>query len=349
MRQGLQRKVKGKQMKRLDDSTDPVWVKACLYGKPGTGKTSFGVSAPKPLILLSEAQGLVHVKQAARRLGVPVPPTFLVESVEDYRSWLRALQGSKDKPLQVFERHRTLDGKVSDVQVVELEEWPETVVLDSITDAGRLIVEEIRRMSPPKKGQDGLPVDSQRFWSVLSDKFKALVLEFRNLPLHVVFLGLVDDREDGDEGNRVRNVTIDLPMRKMPAILAAAVNVIGYTFRRETRDADKPTRLEYGVMTTGPEYMTLKPYRPLRDTEVPDFSKWVAMIRGQLVKLPSAPTPSSESLMSADDGAKAAVAAQATDEAPTETATEAAPAAEPKPATEKKKRTKKGEQKDADA
>jgi hypothetical protein len=285
-------------MKRLDDR-ESVWLKAAIYGKPGTGKTSIGVSAPKPLILLAEAQGLVHVRQAAKRLGVPVPPTFLIESVDDYRAWLRALNGDRSKPLTVRERH-TVDGKIEEIVVVQLDEWPETVVLDSLTEAGTLIVREIRWLSPPTKGKDGLPTDSQRFWNVLGDRFKALVHGFRDLPMHVLFLGLMDDRSEGEEDAKTRNVTMDLPMRKLPALVSSAVNVVGYSYRREVRKANKPTELQYGVMTSGPEYMMLKPMRPLRDTEVPNFARWVAAVRGHLADASPAPEPSGESLMAGD-------------------------------------------------
>lgn len=331
-------------MRRLDDSGDPVWIKAAIYGKPGTGKTSLGVTAPKPLILLSEAQGLVHVRQAAKRLGVPVPPTFFIETMEDYRNWHRALRGDRSKPLVLKERHKNPQTQeVEEIQVLELADWPETVVVDSLTEAANLIVNEIRWLSPPKKGQDGLPVDSQRFWNVLSDKFRALVYGFRDLPMHTLFLGLSDDRSDGDDDAKVRNLTMDLPMRKLPALVSSAVNVVGYSYRKEVRAANKPTQLQYGVMTTGPEYMMLKPFRPLRDSEVSNFSKWVDMVRGQLIELPPAPEPSEESSLSLDlEAAKAATSEAAEPEsaaAPAEP--EATKEPEPQPKTEKKTKKEK--------
>jgi hypothetical protein len=293
-------------VKRLDDSKDPVWINACVYGKPGTGKTSLGVSAPKPLILLSESQGMVHVRQAAQRLGVEPPPTFLVESVDDYRAWLRALHGDKSKPLRVYDQYKGDDGKVERTLVAELTEWPETVVVDSLTDAARLVTEEIRRQSPPKKGKDGLPVDAQRFWQVLADRMKNLIMGFRDLPMHTLFLCLADDREVGEEDSKQRQLGPDLPMRRLPDLVAAAVNVIGYTYRREVREAGKPAKLAYGVMTVGPEYMLLKPYRPLRDVEVANFSKWVEIIHGQLAKLPAAPPPSHETTLTEELAPEAA-------------------------------------------
>src|ERR1041384_1457371 len=136
-------------MKRLDDQEDERQGKALVYGPPGTGKTSFGVSAPEPLIALSERQGMVHVKQAARRLGKPVPQTLLIEHARDLRSLIRALHGDRTKPFKVWQRFEDGDRMIYEGP------WPQTLVIDSITDAGRLVADEVREQSPPTKGRDG--------------------------------------------------------------------------------------------------------------------------------------------------------------------------------------------------
>lgn len=286
-------------MKRLDTEDNEPWFKALVYGSTGSGKTTLGVTAPKPLILLSEAQGAIHIRQAAKRLGIPVPPVFHMETLQDFRDWLRALQGDKSQPLRVKTRVK-VDGVVEDKVVAELDEWPETVVIDSLSDICRILVEEIRRESPPKKGTDGLPVDSQRFWNVLGDRYKALVWAFRDLPMHTLFLALSDEREEGDEGNRTRVLTADLAMKKLPRVTAAAVNLVAYAFRRETR-TENGVKVQYGVMTAGPEHMLLKPYRPLRDVEAPNFGAWVSAVRGALdVEELAQPAPSQESLQATE-------------------------------------------------
>jgi hypothetical protein len=174
-------------------------------------------------------------------------------------------------------------------------EWPETLVLDSATDACRLLVEEIRRESPPTRGKDGLPIDSQRFWNVLIQRTQSMVLSIRDLPVHALFLALADDREKGDDDNKVRSITPKMATRDLSTVLAAAVNVVGYTYRRTKRGAGRDqNEVVYGIMTTGPEYMTTKPYRPLRDQEVPDFTYWIRVIRGEQGETLAAPLPSQE-------------------------------------------------------
>ena len=283
-------------MQRIDDSPDTFW-KFLVYGKPGSGKSSFGASAPKPLILLSERQGKIHIQQAARRLGIPVPPILYCDCLQDYRDVNRAFWGDRAQPFRVFSVYEE-DGERKQVLQFEQAEWPETVVIDTTTDVCRLISEEIRRQSPPKRGQDGLPVDSQRYWNVMGDRIEGFVHAWRDAPCHTVFLAQVDDREVGDEDQKVRQVGPDLKMRRLPAVLAASVNTIGYSYRREQRQVGKPADLVYGIMMVGPEYMTLKPLRPLRDVENTDCSNWIARLKGSLEPAPPAPAPSTESALS---------------------------------------------------
>jgi hypothetical protein len=303
-------------MRRID--TEPAtssWLSVTIYGRSGAGKTTLAVTAPKPLICLSEMQGIVIVRQAAARLGVPMPTVLHMQSVDDYRAVVRALHGSKAEPFRVHEVVDGLNGKRERKLVLELPaaEWPETVVLDSVTDAMRLIVEEIRTQSPPTLGKDGLPVDSQRFWGVLEDRARNLIQSFRDVPLHKLFLCLSDDRMVGEEGDQKRSVGPDLPMRKLPERLSAASNMVGFLYRREKLEMAKDAKLGakpiaktvYGVMTEGPEHMLLKAHPPIRKFEVPSFARWVAMVRGELKVLEAAPAPSGESA-SAQEEAPAA-------------------------------------------
>lgn len=263
-------------MKQVNLDTEAKHLKALIYGRPGTGKTSFGVSAPRPLILLSEGHAAPHIRDAARRMGRPEPIVLTMEEAEDYRDVLRALHGSKDQPFVVR------SGPKDDRRVVlEVEQWPETVVLDSVTDAMQVLIDEIRQQSPQKAGKDGLPVDSERFWGALTDRATGLIRAFRDAPMHVLFLALLDDRVIGEGDEASRWVGPQMPMRKLPGALQAAVNVVGVTFRDKTGEKDEATGervLEYGINTSGPNFMELKPYAPLRAKETTDFSDWVARV-----------------------------------------------------------------------
>lgn len=265
-------------MKAIDinSADEERYLKALVYGQSGTGKTGFGVSAPKPLILLSESQAVPHIRAAQLRLGRKVHAVLVMESLDDYRHALAALRADKAQPFVV----RDAAGN----EVLRLDEWPESVVLDSVTDACELVSGEIREQSPPKIGRDGLPVDSERYWNVFQDRATKLIRAFRDVPLNVVFLCLLDERiQKDDDGKELsRWVGPQLAMRKLPNVVQSAVNVVGVTYRRRAKAPNKAGErpMEYGIATIGPEWMQLKPFPPIRDHEVMDFSSWCQRIRG---------------------------------------------------------------------
>ncbi len=273
----------------LDDNSSILehLVKVLVYGKPGSGKTNFGASAPFPLILLSERQGLVHVRAAAKRLGRKLCGILFMETLDDYRNVLRALHGDKNKPFVVM--------NATNEVLFTSDVWPESVVLDSLTDACDRVIAEIREQSPQTTGKDGLPVDSERYWNVLQDRVTKLIRAFRDTPVHVVYLCQMADRDVGKDDNKVRVVGPQFPMHKLADVVAAAVNVVGVTYRkRGDKGADGDATYTYGIATVGPDYMLLKPYRPLRDFEVTDFASWVERIHGKDDGQAAPPPPEDE-------------------------------------------------------
>lgn len=275
-------------MKRIDTDEAEAYWNFAIAGPGGTGKTTMGVSAPRPLILLSERQGMPSIRLAAKRLGVPVPAVALVECADDYRAALIALRGPKNKPFRLCTLPKTVkeNGKVVRripgdlVMELPVDQWPLTVVLDSLTDACDVLVSEIRDQSPQKPGRDGLPTDAQRFWGVLIDRATGIIKGYRDLPMHVVFLCLVSDKTKEDKDGRIleRIVQPKLATKDMANSLCAAVNVLGYAYK--TLDRNK--NVVHGFQTTGPEGMMTKPCEPLRSRELPDVGYWIRMLEGNL-------------------------------------------------------------------
>lgn len=260
-------------MQMIDAEKHQTYFKVCVYGNPGTGKTNFGVSAPSPFFLLSELQAVPHVKAAARRLKKPIPPMLAVDNISVMHRAFEALEASlpTDKELVLKDE----SGK---------EIWrgprPKTIVVDSLTDAMKLIENAINEQSPPKIGKDGLPAVSERYWNELGLRGQKMIRKFRDLPFNVIFLCLMDDKTSGEGETAERVIKPSLPMRSLVGTLAAAVNVVGYTTREFTKtlDEDKNKVIEYGIRTSGPAYCMLKPMRPLNDIEVTNFSDWVARL-----------------------------------------------------------------------
>lgn len=256
-------------MKEITNDREERFIKAAIYGPPGTGKTSFGVTSPNPLILLSERQGLPHIKAAAARLGIATPRTLFMDSLGDYRAVIRGLMGCAGKPTLTIVNEKGA--------VLFTGAYPSTVVIDSLSDACRLVSEEVMADAPPQKASDGLDKVSERHWAALRDRSEKLIRAFRNVPAHVLFLCLADDKTTGEGDQQTRTVTPSLTMRALPGFLCASVNVVGITTREIGKDRDEngDRAIEFGVRTMGPSYFMLKPYRPLRDSEVPNFSSWV--------------------------------------------------------------------------
>jgi len=259
------------------DNGSESHLKVLISGQSGSGKTSFGVTAPKPLILLSEQQGIVTIRKRAAELGVPVPNMIVMESVGDYRAAVRALHGSKDQPFRF----------VSDGQTVLECEWPETVVLDSLTDACEIVRQDVLNSSSAESqtGKDGLETFTQRHWGTLRTRCSNLFRAFRDVPVNVVFLCLLDDRTaENEAGLTVRSLGPALPMRALGDIAMACTNVAGILRRtvKKKKDNEENRELEYSIVTNGPSWMKVKPFRPLADVEVADFTSWVNRINATI-------------------------------------------------------------------
>lgn len=279
-------------MLRLDNLQEETYVKAGIYGRPGTGKTSLCVTAPRPLIALAERQGFVHIKQAAARLKVPVPPVFYVEDLVDLRNLVRACRGDKKKPFRVTHKFKSGDVEKEE-EIFRLDEWPQTLCVDGMTEILRMLTKSLDREAPPRTGADGLPTHTQNYWGVLGDRGGNIIRDLRDLPLNLLMTALADDKEVGEGEQKTRWLGPSMPMRRLADEFSAAVNVVGFTFRRIRRvktDGKPENQIRYGVMTVGPEYAITKPYRPLRDVEVPDFGYWVKVINGSTQLQEAPPT-----------------------------------------------------------
>lgn len=264
-------------MARLIPEGDEVfWVKALVSGQSGAGKSALGATAPRPLILLSEHQGRLSAQKRARDLGREPPTIVEVDSLQDYRDAIHALKGRRDEPF------RWVDA--TGATVVEMDPWPESVVLDSLSDACELVVDAIKAEAPPKRGDDGLEVFSQRHWNELKLRCARLFRAFRDVKAHVLFLATLDERlTETTDGVSTRTLGPNLPMRTLPDLVMQATNVAGIIERTAVRDPDNPEGdriLRWRVRTNGPAWMKVKPFRPLGDFIDPDFSAWVEEIRG---------------------------------------------------------------------
>jgi len=258
-----------------------------IYGTSGTGKTTLGVTAPDPVILLSERQGFESIRDAAARLKKPIPPTFLMQHRDALGQAIAALQkgvgssgsnGKSAEPLVRLVEQFVPEDKQKQAIADLPYTTPKTVVLDSCTDMMQLVWDHILEQSPQKTAKDGLPETNMRHWGTMKERGNALLRAVRDLPYHSIYLSLLDDREtgEGDEKNRV--VQPQMPMRALPGMLAASCNAVGITRVKRLHEKGKDMELQRWVQFAGPDFMLVKPLRPLKDQEEPNVSKWIAKL-----------------------------------------------------------------------
>lgn len=271
-------------MKDVDASQEMLHLKALAYGVSGTGKTVLGVTAPDPLIAVTETQAIPIIKAAAQRRGKPVPKILLLENAEDLRCFWRSLVapwGGKDG--------FTVTDQAGGIIVRYPGWWPKTIVADSMTDMAKLLADEIQRMGKQGKvDSDGMPVRKDPFGNLLKDRFDVFVRGLRDAPCHVLYLAEREDRDLKVDGDVVGTETgPKFPIRDLAKRVTHASNLVCVCFRRAKTKAkpEDAQQFEWGVMTAGPENMITKPFRPLRDIEAPNFTAWVnAFTKGESSK-----------------------------------------------------------------
>jgi len=253
--------------------------------KSGAGKTTLGVTAPKPLILLTERQGFRSVRDAAERLGCDMPPTIWIQSLEDARAILSVLQTNHNRPIESILSRLFGDDAKSLIAGLPYAK-PESIILDSVTEMFALVSDDIEHVVGKKIGRDGLETKPERYWGVLRERSEKLVRKFRDLPYHVFFLALLRDTTIGEGDQATRVVEPACPMRALPSALAAAVNIVGLVSVRqeprkvESEDGESKIVYDYkrAVKFAGPGWMMTKPMGDLGAAEEADIASWISRV-----------------------------------------------------------------------
>lgn len=174
-----------------------------IYGRSGTGKTTFASTFPPPILLLD-----IRDKGTDSIADLNTVDYKRIESFDDVEEIYYFLKKSK--------RYKT-------------------VVFDTITQLQQLCMEEVVGNKRKKDAGDWGGMTKREFGDVAA-KMKEWVLNFRDLPMEVVFLAQErTTRGDEDDDNPDRMLVPEVGPQVMPSIaghLNAAVAVIGNTFIR---------------------------------------------------------------------------------------------------------------------
>ncbi len=144
-------------------SEQPVQFKMLLYGPPGSGKTTLAGSAPRPIFLDTEG-GLVPLRHRQDLLAARI------QSTEDFSAayaWLLENQDQYD-----------------------------TVVVDSLSQLQSVCLDSYMKHVVQTQSSRDINEVELRDWSVNTQQMRRIIRAVRNLPKHIIFVALEDQRED---------------------------------------------------------------------------------------------------------------------------------------------------------
>jgi len=163
------------------------YLRLCVYGEPGSGKTWFGASAAMD----EETAPVLFVEYRAQIASVRSNPEY-VKAMEDGRLAIVTL----DKYSELDHVYTwAVTGKFPESVMPRP---PKTIVIDSLTELQRA---EVMRKAGNPVGKFLADVDPPQIqhWGTLLNQFTLLANLFYKLPYHLIFIGL----EAVDYGPRV--------------------------------------------------------------------------------------------------------------------------------------------------
>jgi hypothetical protein len=180
------------------EEADP-WLKVLVYGQNGTQKTRFAASAPKVLIIDINEKG---TKSARSFKGGKVFPVKRWEDFSYIYWYLR------DAPHDF-----------------------ESVAIDNLTQLQMMCMSHVLKEAGDKDPNKDPALASKRDWGKVTELLKPLVLDFRNLEMHVIFIA--QERIEGDEDEGYFHVPNMSAGNR--SIATGAVDIIGRTYQKEVR------------------------------------------------------------------------------------------------------------------
>lgn len=174
-------------------------LRILVYGKNGVGKTRFAATGPKPLIIDCNEKGTMSIR------NMKDVKVFRIETWTDIDFIFWYLQSAKH------------DRK--------------TVALDTITSLAQLCMRFVLGDESSRDPTQDPFMPSKREWGKVGELMRTVILNFRNLPMHVVFLaqerkGFTDDEDEGTE-------VFPEVSPSVRSTLTAAVDIIGHQFIKE--------------------------------------------------------------------------------------------------------------------
>lgn len=229
-------------------------IKVILYGKSSTGKTTLAASFPKPVILDVREKGTKSVKKVRGLKELPV------------KEWQ-----------DLIDMYWYLKKEDHDF---------ETVAIDTAGNAQAMAVQLVMAKHKRKGEVGSWGTMTQQMWGEVASMVKELLLQYRDLPMNVVFIAhhkVFQQEEDESDEDTVKISPHVGPALSpsVASVLNAAVDIIGETFIGETitRTRNKKTGKREEVrevdycLRVGPHSSYITKVRKPKENELPDVIK----------------------------------------------------------------------------
>jgi hypothetical protein len=189
----------------VDEATP--YVKILVYGRNGKGKTRFAATAPNVLIIDINEKGTRSTKGTGAHV-------FQVKTWDDVSALYWFLKaGDHDF---------------------------DSVAIDTLTTMADLCMSRVLKEAADRDPTKDRKTPSMRDWGKVSQIMGPLMLAFRNLPMHVIFLAQERATGDPEEGEPIMH-TVDLS-RKVRGMALGCVEIIGRIYRKEVKTRNKKTK-----------------------------------------------------------------------------------------------------------
>lgn len=190
------------------------WIKFLFYAKPKRGKTTLAATGPKPIIIDCNEKGTLSVR------NFKDVKKFRIETWTDIdlAYWfLKA--GQHDR---------------------------ETVAIDTVTSLAQLCMKFVLGDEASRDPTRDPDMPSKREWGKVGELMKTTIINFRNLPMNVVFLAQ-ERRGYSEDDDEAPEVYPDVSP-SVRATLTPAVDIIGRLYVKEVVQKGGDGKKETSVM-----------------------------------------------------------------------------------------------------
>src|SRR3990172_2763032 len=232
----------------------PQYARFLIYGRSGVGKTRLAASAPDVLLIDINDQGTTSVRRDHD------PDVYAVEMWSELQDVFWYLSAG-DHPYK-------------------------SVALDGATAMQNLCMKFILGDEASRDASRDPDMPTRQAWGKLGELMKTQIVNYRNLPMDVIFTALQRSRVSGDGAEDEEGMTIGPACSPSVAgTLEAAVDIIGYLVTREVilkkKETGKTRRVVRRKLMVGPSERFVTKDRTGRlpnDITDPDLEAMIKLI-----------------------------------------------------------------------